>query len=261
LKIFESTGTVIGAVETPGSTIVQPAASVTASYFREESLTVSGKVTINSSGGTSRLMELNIDGFPDAWSGVLDLKNNSLVLDNGDLPLVTNQIKSGLYGTTGITSTAPGAPFRLGSMLNVGTYYGTFMGISGLDGNDVLVRYTRIGDLNLDGTVTISDFIDLASHFNIIGDATWQMGDVNYDGSVTISDFIDLAANFNQSVSGVAMPINASDAAMLSDFAAANGASAVPEPTCLLLISATVALVSCRIRKLPLARLPICGVP
>jgi hypothetical protein len=53
--------------------------------------------------------------------------------------------------------------------------------------------------LNLDGEVTISDFIDLASKFNQPGDLTWQEGDLNYDGHVTISDFIDLAANFNSS--------------------------------------------------------------
>jgi hypothetical protein len=111
-------------------------------------------------------------------------------------------------------------------MSNAGTIYSTFQGISGLNGDEVLIRYTRIGDLNLDGTVTIADFIDLASNFNRIGGATWQMGDVNYDGSVTISDFIDLASNFNQSVAGDALPISAQDAAMLADFAAAN----VPEP-------------------------------
>jgi hypothetical protein len=61
-------------------------------------------------------------------------------------------------------------------------------------------------------------------------------GNVNYDGSVTISDFIDLASNFNQSISGETSPISASDAAMLTDSAAASGASAVPEPTCLLII-------------------------
>jgi len=81
-----------------------------------------------------------------------------------------------------------------------------------------LARLTRIGDLNLDGAVTISDFIDLASNFNKAG--TWQEGDLNYDGFVTISDFIDLASNFNQSVSGEAMPISESDAAMLAQFAA-----------------------------------------
>src|SRR5207244_9070532 len=50
----------------------------------------------------------------------------------------------------------------------------------------ILIRPTRIGDLNLDGQVTISDFIDLASNFGHT-DATWQEGDLNYDGQVTIS--------------------------------------------------------------------------
>src|SRR6185503_15437912 len=172
------------------------------------------------------LNHLAISGGTDNWDGILDLKNNSLVLEAGDLQAITAQIRSGLNSGTGIVSTAPGNPFRLGSMSNAGTIYSSFQGISGLNGDEVLIRYTRIGDLNLDGTVTISDFIDLASNFNHIGGSTWQMGDVNYDGSVTISDFIDLASNFNQSVSGDALPISSSDAAMLSSFAAAN----VPEP-------------------------------
>src|SRR5438034_6950907 len=158
------------------------------------------------------------------------------------------QIRSGLNQGTGIISSAPGSPFRLGSMSNSngagGAVYSSFQGISGLTGDEVLIRYTRIGDLNLDGTVTISDFIDLASHFNTVGGATWQMGDVNYDGSVTISDFIDLASNFNQSVSGGAIPISDADAAMLSNFAAAN----VPEPAGLALILSGLLLMRRRIR-------------
>ena len=55
------------------------------------------------------------------------------------------------------------------------------------------------GDLNRDRTVSISDFIDLASKFN--SPATkWSDGDLNYDGQVTVSDFIDLAANFNKTL-------------------------------------------------------------
>jgi hypothetical protein len=168
---------------------------------------------------------------------VLDLKNNSLVLEAGDLQAITAQIRSGLNSGTGIVSTAPGSPFRLGSMSNAGTIYSTFQGISGLNGDEVLIRYTRIGDLNLDGTVSISDFIDLASHFNTVGGATWQMGDVNYDGSVTISDFIDLASNFNQSVSGEAFPISEEDSAILAAFAAEHGAGAVPEPQSLMILA------------------------
>src|SRR5204863_190872 len=61
----------------------------------------------------------------------------------------------------------------------------------------LLIRPTRIGDLNLDGTVTISDFIDLSSNFGQSGpNITWQEGDLNYDSAVTISDFIELSANF-----------------------------------------------------------------
>jgi hypothetical protein len=229
-KHFEGGGSAVGAISTAGASVVSATASLSASLIREDSLTVNGQVTINTSGGTSHLNELVIEGGTDAWDGVLDLKNNSLVLEGGDLALVTNQIRSGLYEGTGITSSAPGSPFRLGSMLNSGTFHSSFMGIGGLDGDEVLIRYTRIGDLNLDGTVSIADFIDLAAHFNMVGGASWQDGDVNYDGSVSISDFIELASNFNQSISGVAAGWNASELAMVNQFAASIGAAAVPEP-------------------------------
>jgi hypothetical protein len=111
--------------------------------------------------------------------------------------------------------------------------------------NTLLVRLTRIGDLNLDGAVTISDFIDLASHFNSSG--TWQEGDLNYDGIVTISDFIDLASNFNTTYAGIVLPLNPADAQLLADFASAHGVS-VPEPITALLIL-PVSLLSRRRRS------------
>jgi hypothetical protein len=91
----------------------------------------------------------------------------------------------------------------------------------------ILIGPTRIGDLNLDGQVTISDFIDLASHFN--GTGMWQEGDLNGDGQITISDFIDLASNFNSSYSGATWPMTAQESAMLSQFASSVGTT-VPEP-------------------------------
>jgi uncharacterized delta-60 repeat protein len=62
------------------------------------------------------------------------------------------------------------------------------------------------GDLNRDRTVSISDFITLASNFNKTS-ATYSDGDLNYDGAVTISDFIDLAANFNKTLEAPAAAI------------------------------------------------------
>src|SRR6185436_9970919 len=102
-----------------------------------------------------------------------------------------------------------------------------------------------IGDLNLDRQVTISDFIDLAAHFNSAG--TWKDGDLNGDFKVTISDFIDLASHFNSSFSGATLPIDAAEAAMLAQFAAANGFSAVPEPATASLL--TMGLLLCRRRR------------
>jgi T5SS/PEP-CTERM-associated repeat protein len=249
--VFETTNTVIGPVVTDGATIVEADASVTAHHFRQKSLTVNGVTSIASGGGTSHLNSLQLSD-----EGVLDLNNNSLVLEGGDLAEVTALIRSGLYEGKGITSSAPGSPFRLGSMLNTGTFHSSFMGIGGLDGDEVLIRYTRIGDLNLDGTVTISDFIDLASHFNMASGVTWQDGDVNYDGSVSISDFIDLAANFNTSISGATMPWNGSDLAMVNEFAASIGAAAVPEPGAMAALATGLLLLCGRRNKALSIKIP-----
>ncbi|HEV8292684.1 MAG TPA: hypothetical protein VGP94_12210 [Tepidisphaeraceae bacterium] len=93
----------------------------------------------------------------------------------------------------------------------------------------LLVRPTRIGDVNLDGMVTISDFIDLSAHFNASGpNVTWQEGDVNYDNAVTVADFIDLAANFGSSYAGASAHF-----------------SSVPEPsTFILLLSSAMLILS-----------------
>src|SRR5207237_9707384 len=114
---------------------------------------------------------------------------------------------------------------------------------------------TRIGDLNLDGAVTISDFIDLASNFNGTN-KTWQEGDLNNDGSVTISDFIDLASNFNGTYAGSLGPINAEDQLTLASFASSIGVdpsimgSAVPEPASLTVLAlGAVGLMQRRRRK------------
>ena len=93
----------------------------------------------------------------------------------------------------------------------------------------LLIRPTRIGDLNLDGAVTISDFLQLASHFGASG--AWEEGDLNYDGQITISDFLALASNFGSAYSGVASPISTGDFALLNDFASAHGVTMVPEPS------------------------------
>ncbi|HEV8605640.1 MAG TPA: hypothetical protein VGQ99_09755 [Tepidisphaeraceae bacterium] len=108
----------------------------------------------------------------------------------------------------------------------------------------LLIRPTRIGDLNLDGVVTISDFIDLSSNFGSSGpNITWQEGDLNYDNAVTISDFIDLSANFGASYSGATTGISPSDLVALNDFAASHNLPLLPEPRFFLVLFALAPLL------------------
>jgi hypothetical protein len=105
----------------------------------------------------------------------------------------------------------------------------------------ILIRPTRPGDLNLDGTVTIADFLALAAKFGSPG--TWQDGDINYDNTVTIADFLQLAGNFNSSYSGETWPIAPEENALLASFASSIGAAAVPEPASLTLLLGSALLL------------------
>jgi hypothetical protein len=127
---------------------------------------------------------------------------------------------------------------------------GSALGLA-IQGDAILIRPTRIGDVNLDGIVTISDFIDLASNFGRTG-VTWQEGDLNYDGSVTISDFIDLASNFATTYAGDTLPISPGDQLALNSFAAAHGI-AIPEPESMALLL-LAALATVRRRRLQFAK-------
>jgi len=55
--------------------------------------------------------------------------------------------------------------------------------------------FYRAGDANLDGAVTISDFITVAQNFGGTGHG-WTTGDFNGDGLVSISDMMDLVSNW-----------------------------------------------------------------
>jgi hypothetical protein len=120
----------------------------------------------------------------------------------------------------------------------------------------LLIRPTRVGDLNLDGQVTISDFIDLASNFGG-SSKTWQEGDLNYDNQVTISDFIDLASNFGGSYSGTVLPIGSQSQPYqaLASFAESIGVdpgvigSAVPEPASVMIAALGTCLLATRRRR------------
>jgi hypothetical protein len=162
--------------------------------------------------GTSNVRSLVISGATDAWTAKVDLTNNSLILDhNGASPQATvaNQIKSGYasgaWTGNGITSSSAAANASTTALGFAeaadlfGVSGGTFGGVA-VDGSALLVRFTRIGDANLDGKVTTSDFNQLAGSFGAASGTIWFNGDFNYDGAVNSLDFTALAANFGASV-------------------------------------------------------------
>jgi hypothetical protein len=95
---------------------------------------------------------------------------------------------------------------------------------AGLSSGTIEIRYTLLGDANLDGLVNGADFGILAANFNKSA-TSWDQADFNYDGLVNGADFGDLAANFNKGATSPA------EWAQVVAFAQANGLMTdVPEP-------------------------------
>jgi fibronectin-binding autotransporter adhesin len=193
-------------------------------------------------GGDMDVKELTLD-IAAVGSQTLDLDSPATVEGFHAVRVYAtdlNAAKASLYGAIR-NANAAGAADPLDGIIDSGLHAGSGIGIAAI-GDHILIRPTKKGDLNLDGQVTISDFIDLASNFNGTN-KSWQEGDLNYDGSVAISDFIDLASNFGGSYAGSVGLASAADLRTLASFASSVGVdpgvigSAVPEPAALGLLA------------------------
>jgi hypothetical protein len=167
-------------------------------------LSATGGLFQLSAGGTRTLLATSID-----FSGTaqLDLSDNRIIVDySGASPLasVRSQIQSGFnngdWSGSGImSSTAATGPNHAIGFAEAFTVFTTFPASFGgyqVDNTSLLVRYTRYGDANLDGIVSLSDFNALAANFGILSGALWTQGDFNYDGKVNLADFNKMASNF-----------------------------------------------------------------
>jgi hypothetical protein len=189
---------------------------------------------------------LSLSGTSAAWTSKLDLGGNDMIVQNGTLTTVQNQIKQGFAGGTwqgsaGITSSAaannPKHLTALGVIQNSSdgvdssgsTLYPAFDGVSSSN-NDVLIKYTYYGDANLSGKVDSADYtlIDNGYLGHLSG---WYNGDFNYDGVVNGSDYTLIDNAFNTQGAQILSQV-ASPTAQI----AGSVSSAVPEPTALGLI-------------------------
>ena len=90
----------------------------------------------------------------------------------------------------------------------------------------VTVRYTLLGDADLNGQVNFNDFLTLQNNFSQSG--VFNQGDFTYDGVVNFNDFLALQNNFGQSVTGAPVTFTSAQVAAITAFAAT-----VPEPASL----------------------------
>jgi hypothetical protein len=231
---FNQTGGVanLNQIGGSGDLSVLGTASLSVDRIRQDSVFIGDNARVVSSAngganGVSRMNSLFFEEIEFNIDGRWDVNNNDIVVDYvpGQSPAtrVRSYIASGFaagnWNGDGLISSAALAAANSQDPTGLGyaeasavfsTFPATFVGQS-VDSTTFLVRYTLLGDNNLDGTVGIGDFANLATNFNEPGD--WVKGDYNYNGMVTIGDFAFLASNYNQSLP---RPM---------------GGGAVPEPT------------------------------
>lgn len=216
-----------------------------------------GMVTMAESlGGAIKLGLLDISGGSASPLATFDLGNGKVILDKSlnSITTIRNEIKGayagGAWTGAGITSSTAAADSVAASgkgntavgyadNSDFGMSLATFGGVSISGTNSILMRYTVLGDANLDGTVDSTDLSLLQHSYGMTSGATWDEGDFNYDGKVDLSDYVVFRAHVGQSLSP---PLKGAAMTTLPGSLSLSIAN-VPEPaTVQLLIAAGLAL-------------------
>jgi glucose/arabinose dehydrogenase len=163
------------------------------------------RVTVTNT-ATDRVLVLNAARLSITGTSALDLTDNDLVIDYAGVSpigsvatLVNLGFGSGNWAGSGIRSSAVSDPtvHGLGYALNGNLpdpYNSTdrlFSGV-GVDGTAVLVKFTWVGDLDIDGRVNFSDLVVFNGSYDdgATSGHFWYEGDFDYKGLVDFSDLV-----------------------------------------------------------------------
>jgi len=258
--------TVSGGLVNNGTITVNSNTSSTSTLTANSAITGTGSLVINSNAlvrfavntGGSTQGSVTISG-----NGQMDVNNNHFFINygSGSDPVVTiygylkSGYNSGNWNGPGIMSTAASTQDAIAGSLKYGIGWadGKDKIASGISSGTIELKYTLLGDANLDGTVNGSDFSLLAANFGL-GVTNWDQGNFLFGTSVNGSDFSALAANFGQGDSGADASVTPADIAALDAFAVANGlpvpfVTPVPEPACMAVTFLAAATLASRRRR------------
>lgn len=207
------------------------------------------RVLANAGGASALAQSLSVVNSVSAAGGLLDLTNNDLIVRGSNLATVRGLLASWFNGGSrngsGIGSSLATAASGTGlavldNSLAGSAYYSSFDGAS-LSASDVLVKYTYLGDTNIDGVVNGADLANVIEGLSNATATSWREGDFNYDGRVTLAD---LALFYTgQAAQASRGPIAGSTLS-----AATGPVGAVPEPTSAGMLLAGAALIARRRR-------------
>lgn len=203
-------------------------------------LNVKGTASFDATNQTLIVGQLQMIG-----DGVLDLIENDLLVKSGEIDDIQQAIRNAFAGGTwagaGLTSAAAiagrtGLGYAAGNDPALHLPGGLFNG-EPIGADSVLVKFTYLGDADLDGDVDASDVAKWALNFtgelSSSAQATrvWTQGDWDYDGDVDASDVAKWALNFTGELSGGGLVIDAPGAPAQAIAALqAMGIVVVPEP-------------------------------
>lgn len=186
------------------------------------SLAANAKVVLPVSTSTSYAVQFNSISL--AAGADIDLTQNALIVNYGTGADPFSSIQSDLI--TGYNSGAWNGPGIISSAAALNSAYAVGYADGNVDSStaagpgQVLLKYTLVGDANLDGTVNLTDLLALLNNYGQ-SNKDWAAGDFNYDGTVNLTDLLALLNNYGQTAT----------------LASAAGTSSVPEPGAISLLA------------------------